>query len=548
MTQWSPDSRPTISFTPDGKKWNGIPKPKPPRSIKNDFLASIVVFLTALPLSMGIALASGAPVEAGLLTGIVGGLLIGFLSGSTFLVSGPAAGLSILVLEFIQRHGFAAFAVVLMVAGGLQILAGLARLGQVFRAVSPAVVNGMLSGIGIMIFCSQIYVLFDLAPKGSGLKNIAGMPDLFASLAVPGNPHAPAAVLGTIAVLSMVAWSKFAPKAIKLVPSALVAVVLVTVLAQVNHVAVHYVQVPTNIFSAIRLPDFQAGLNLGFWEIITNAFALALIASAETLLSANAVDRMHNGKRTKYDRELIAQGIGNTITGFIGGLPMTGVIARSGVNVQAGAKTRASTILHGLWLLLFVSLLPALIKMVPTCCLAALLLVTSTKLIDVKSVKKLWSYGYRLVGIYAATLVCIVCTDLLTGVLLGVVLSFAKLLYTMSRLDVKLLQDPDTNRVLMQLQGAATFLSLPKLTNALENLPPNCELHIFLEHLDYVDHACLELLSDWEQQHRSSGGSLIVDWGELHAAFKYKTKRRFKEQATIPPVSRDLLGIVGEAT
>jgi MFS superfamily sulfate permease-like transporter len=407
----------------------------------------------------------------------------------------------------------------------IQIVGGFARIGQVFRAVSPAVVNGMLSGIGLLIFLSQIYVMCDLAPKGSGLKNIVGAPAMIASLFQTGGANAEAAALGLMCVGIFALW-KWLPKKAQVFPAPLVAVGGAAAIAAFTHAPVTYVHVPNNIFSAVHTPDFSAAAKLGLWEIIETALALALIASAETLLSANAVDRLHNGRRTKYDRELIAQGVGNTICGLLGALPMTGVIARSSVNVHAGAKTRTSAILHGLWLLLFVCFLPSILRLVPVCALASLLLVTSIKLIDVASVRKLWSYGYRLVGIYVATLVCIVCTDLLSGVMLGVVLSLAKLLYSMSKLEIHKLTIAGSNKVTLDLQGAATFISLPKLTGALERLPVDCELHISLDHLDYVDHACLELLMEWEQQHEATGGSLIIDWGELHAAFRHKAKRR----------------------
>jgi MFS superfamily sulfate permease-like transporter len=499
--------------------------PQIPKTFSRDFLASIVVFLTALPLCMGISIASGAPVEAGLITGIVGGLLVGFLSGSSFQVSGPAAGLSVLVLEIVQSHGMSALGVILIIAGLIQIVGGFARLGQVFRAVSPAVVNGMLTGIGFLILLSQIYVMCDVAPKGSGLKNIIGIPDLVSRVFQTGSANSDAALLGVVGVAILLLWKQL-PKKTQVVPAALVAVVAVSLIAAFRHSAVHYVQVPANIFSAIHIPSISSATKLGFWQVLESALALALIASAETLLSANAVDRLHNGRRTKYDRELIAQGIGNTLCGFLGALPMTGVIARSSVNVHAGAKTRASAILHGLWLLLFVSMLPGLLRLVPIASLAALLLVTAMKLIDVSAVRKLWDYGYRLVGIYLATVICIVCVDLLTGVMVGVVLSLAKLLYTMSRLEIHKISLANSHKVTLDLHGAATFISLPKLTGALESLPSDCELHISLEHLDYVDHACLELIMEWELQHMSTGGSLVIDWGELHAAFRHKSKRR----------------------
>lgn len=490
-----------------------------------DFLASIVVFLTALPLCMGIALASGAPIEAGILTGIIGGIFVGAISGSPLQVSGPAAGLSVLVYEIIQQHGFAGVSLMLVLAGIIQALAGAFKLGQIFRAVSPAVINGMLSGIGLLIFFSQIYVMMDLKPKGSGLANIGAMPAALASaISSPSSPQAQAFFIGLVTIAVILIWRRIAVGRLKAVPGALVAVLFATGYATICQSSVAYVTLPANIFSAIHLPNLSVLSQFNHSEIFNDAFALALIASAETLLSAAAVDRMHRGQRTQYDRELLSQGIGNTICGLIGGLPMTGVIARSTVNVYAGAKTRMSAILHGVWLLAFVLLIPKVLQLVPVSCLAALLVYTAFKLIDVKAVRKLWSYGKRLVAIYAATIIAIVTTDLLTGVLIGVVLSFAKLIYTMSRLDVRV--ENNTGRTVMHLQGAATFISMPKIADALEQVPPNTELHVSLDDLDYVDHSCLELIMDWEKRHQSVGGTLVVDWGELGAMFKHKRKMR----------------------
>jgi MFS superfamily sulfate permease-like transporter len=500
-------------------------RPTVDSDLPKDFLASIVVFLTALPLCMGIALASGVPVEAGLLTGIVGGLLVGFLSGSSFQVSGPAAGLSVLVLEMVQSHGFAALGAILVVAGLIQLVGGYFRLAQLFRAVSPAVVNGMLSGIGLILISSQLYVMCDLKPIGSGWKNIAGLPAALASL--PGNRgHLHAAILGVTTAIIICLWKKIAPGKLSILPPPLVAILAVSAVAELLAAPVHKVDIHANLLSSVHLVSLSAVNQLGILEFCKNALALALIASAETLLSANAVDRLHKGKRCNYDRELMAQGVGNMLCGIIGALPMTGVIARSSVNVHAGARTRRSAILHGLWLLIFVCTLPWLLSKVPVASLAALLVVTGTKLIDWRALQKLWRYGKRLIVIYLVTVIMIVCTDLLTGVMAGVLLSIAKLLYTMCRLQIKVSTRNGGRQVTLDLQGAATFISLPQLAAALERVPHNCELHVSLEHLDYLDHACLEHLMDWEQQHETSGGTLVIDWGELHAAFKYKASRR----------------------
>jgi MFS superfamily sulfate permease-like transporter len=504
-------------------RWN--PQVTLKENFWNDFLASVVVFLTALPLCMGIALASGAPIEAGIVTGVVGGILVGSISGSPLQVSGPAAGLTVLVYEIIQQHGFAGLSLMLVLAGLIQALAGGFKLGQLFRAVSPAVINGMLTGIGVLIFCSQIFVMMDLKPQGSGLANLGAIPSALSdAIAAPTGQHAQALFIGLVTIGIIVIWRRIAVGRLKAIPGALVGVLFATAYAAICQSPVAHVSLPDNIFSAIQLPKLSVLSQFNNWEVFNDAFALALIASAETLLSAAAVDRMHRGKRCQYDRELLSQGIGNTICGLIGGLPMTGVIARSSVNVHAGAKTRLSAVLHGVWLLAFVLLIPKVLQLVPISCLAALLVYTAFKLVDVKAVRKLWSYGKRLVAIYAATIIAIVTTDLLTGVLIGVVLSFAKLLYTMSRLDVRV--ENNTGKTVMHLQGAATFISMPKIADALEQVPPNTELHVSLDDLDYVDHSCLELIMDWEKRHQSMGGTLVVDWGELGAMFKHKRKMR----------------------
>ena len=259
---------------------------------------------------------------------------------------------------------------------------------------------------------------------------------------------------------------------------------------------------------------------------------IAVVASAETLLCATAVDQMHQGPRTRYDRELLAQGAGNVVCGFFGALPMTGVIVRSSANVQAGARTRLSAILHGIWLLIFVAGLAFLLRLVPTASLAAILVYTGFKLVNPKSIKELRRYGWGEVMIYAATVSTIVVFDLLTGVLVGIGLAAAKLLYTFSHLAVELNPNPGTNQVTLSLQGAATFVRLPRLASELEKVPERAELHVDLQHLDYIDHACLDVLMNWAKQHESTGGTLVVDWESLHARFDRESGRKNSEVST----------------
>jgi MFS superfamily sulfate permease-like transporter len=231
---------------------------------------------------------------------------------------------------------------------------------------------------------------------------------------------------------------------------------------------------------------------------------------------------MHTGPRTRYDKELAAQGIGNMICGGLGALPMTGVIVRSAANVQAGGRTRLSAILHGLWLLVFVLALTPLLRMIPIAALAGILVYTGFKLIDFKGFFHLWNENRFEAVIFAITLVVIVVEDLLIGVLTGVILSAIKLLVQFSHLSVELKSLPGhgRQRAVLSMSGAATFLRLPILAAKLEEVPAGAKLHVDFEHLNYIDHACLELLMSWAKQHASTGGSLVIDWESLHARFR----------------------------
>jgi MFS superfamily sulfate permease-like transporter len=321
-------------------------------------------------------------------------------------------------------------------------------------------------------------------------------------------------------LIVLVAWKPLVPKRLHLVPAALVGVLAGTVVAEGFGLPVRRIQVGSNLFAAVTWlrPDTLLALlgDVGVW---TMAAAVGVIASAETLLCATAVDQMHRGPRTNYDRELMAQGVGNAVCGALGALPMTGVIVRSSANVAAGGKTRLSATLHGLWLLLFVALLPGLLERVPAACLAAILVFTGVKLIDWRTGLSLWraSKAEALIGL--ATLVGVVATDLLTGVLLGVALSALKLAYTASHLRVRAESDAAGREVRLHLVGSATFLSLPRLARALDAVPAGWGLHVELDELLFIDHSCLHLVTEWEKQHRATGGWLTVDQDGLRARF-----------------------------
>jgi MFS superfamily sulfate permease-like transporter len=495
-------------------------------ALGSDLLASVVVFLVALPLCMGIAIASGAPPAAGLITGIIGGLVTGALSGCPLQVSGPAAGLAVIVYELIQKHGIEMLGPIVMLAGLLQIAAGAARAGQLFRSIAPAVVYGMLAGIGILIFVAQFHVMVDDAPKQNGLANLFSIPASIYKGLVPqdGSAHHLAALLGVTTIIVLIAWNKLAPKKLKWVPGALIAVAVATAMAQLGSLPVRYVNLPDNLMSALRLPAANVFSSLNV-EILLAAVTVAFVASAETLLSATAVDQMHDGPRTKYNKEMVSQGVGNMLSGFLGGLPMTGVIVRSATNVAAGAKTRLSAMLHGVWLLILVAALPGVLRMVPTASLAAILVYTGYKLVNPANIRRLLQYGGPPVAIYAVTVVTIVATDLLTGIIAGLALSVLKILWALTHMKIEVRKDASRQRVDVFVSGAATFIRLPKLVDALDALPHELQLHVHIHELNYVDHACMDALSSWERQRKDRGGSVVVEWDELRK--KYRDRNQF---------------------
>lgn len=485
-----------------------------------DFLASIVVFLVALPLCMGIAIASGAPPATGLITGIVGGIVVGSISGCPLQVSGPAAGLAVIVYEFIQTHGFEMLGPVMIAAGALQLAAGALGAGQLFRAIAPAVIYGMLAGIGILIFGAQFHVMVDDQPRENGILNLISIPEAIGKglWPVDGSSHHQAAWLGVGTIIVLLLWTRFAPKRLKWVPGALVGVVFATAAAQGFSMPVRYVDLPDSLLGSLAAPALADFSRLAEPQLLLAAVTLAFVASAETLLSATAVDQMHDGPRTRYNRELMSQGVGNTICGFLGGLPMTGVIVRSATNVAAGAKTRRSAIIHGAWLFILVAAAPTVLRAVPVASLAAILVYTGYKLVNPNNVRRLLHYGGAPTLIYVVTVVMIVATDLLTGIVSGLVLSLVKVLYALTHMKVRV--DASPQRVDLHLTGAATFIRLPVLLDTLEKLPRDSEVHIHFKELDYIDHACLDALTAWEKQRNGKSPATVVEWDELMEKYR----------------------------
>jgi MFS superfamily sulfate permease-like transporter len=474
----------------------------------SDLTASIVVFLVAMPLCMGIAIASGVPPEKGLVTGIIGGIVVGLLAGSPLQVSGPAAGLAVIVFEFVRENGLEALGPVLLLAGVLQLIAGSLKLGGLFRAISPAVVHGMLAGIGALIVIGQFHILFDEKPMSSGLANMAMMPARILGLSFADVSSTEIALsLGILTIAVMLGWEKLRPKSMGLVPGALLGVLAATLVAWALGPQVARIEVPVSLSAAFSLPTSTAWFApLAKPSLIVAALAIAFIASAETLLSAAAVDRMHNGVRTNYNRELGAQGVGNFLCGLFGALPMTGVIVRSSANVQAGGKTRLSTMLHGAWILGFVALLPSILREVPMAALGGVLVVTGWRLVSLKHVQHLFkAHGYLPAAIWAVTFMLVITTDLLTGVLVGLGLSLVEVLPHFRDIRLRVREHDEGGSTRVELSGAATFLGLTRLNAILEKQSVDRAIHLDLDNVKGMDHTTAETLSEWINRRRHFG-------------------------------------------
>ncbi|MET8921540.1 SulP family inorganic anion transporter [Streptomyces sp. NPDC004623] len=469
--------------------------------LRQDFAASLVVFLVALPLCVGVAVASGVPAELGLVTGIVGGIVTGLMRGSSLQVSGPAAGLTVLVFEAVQSFGLPALGVIVLTTGLLQVGMGALRLGRWFRAISVSVVEGMLTGIGLVLIAGQLYAAAGVDAPLSGTGKVTGIPGLLVD-AVSSPAALTSLALGASTIALVVGWRRM-PKRVRAVPGALAAVVLATLATLVFDLPVETVRVQ-GLLDAVQVPALSEFGGLATLSLLGTVAAFTLIASAESLFSAAAVDRLHDGPRTQYDKELMAQGTGNTVCGILGALPMTAVIVRSSANVQAGARTRASRVLHGVWLLLFAALLPSALALIPLPALAGILIHAGWKLIPLRSLVPLWREHRGEAMILVVTAVAIVTINMFEGVLIGLALSVAKAAWDASHIKLEVV-DSSPDGVRARLSGNATFLRLPKILDSLEALPDDRPVSLDLSGLHHLDHACRTALENWAERHSSSG-------------------------------------------
>jgi len=475
--------------------------------LRYDLPASLVVFLVALPLSLGIAVASNAPVLAGIIAAIVGGIVAGAIGGSPLQVSGPAAGLTVVVAGLIAEFGWAVTCAITVGAGILQILFGLSRVARAALAISPVVVHAMLAGIGITIALQQLHVLLGGTSNSTAWENIAELP------AQLMNIHGPGFLLGMLVIVTLVGW-RWVPAPVNRIPGPLVAIVGVTALSVLASFDVKRIKLNGSLLDSLSLPALPSGQ---WGAVAAGVLTVALIASVESLLSAVSVDRMHNGPRTNFDRELIGQGTANVISGAAGGLPITGVIVRSSTNVMAGAKTRASAILHGVWILVFAVPFAGLAQLIPTAALAGLLIVIGCQLVKRAHIETALRTGD--IAVYAVTVAGVVFLNLLEGVLIGLGLAIALTVWRVVRAKMHAERVAD-NRWLVVIEGSVSFLSLPRLTSVLSSVPAGADVTVELS-VDFIDHAAHETIAEWQRQHEMTGGTVDVhEHGivEMHSA------------------------------
>jgi carbonic anhydrase len=463
-------------------------------NLRRDLPASLVVFLVAVPLSLGIALASGAPVIAGLIGAVAGGIVTGLLAGSPLQVSGPAAGLTVVVFGLVQQLGWETVCLATACAGLVQLLLGFLKVARGTLVIAPSVVHGMLAGIGISIALAQMHVLLGGSPASSPIANLIALPGRLGAFSPA------AAILGVVTIAVLMLWKKLPWAGLRAIPAPLVAVVTGTAISLVAKMDVKRIDLPETLaFTELKLPAEWGGF-------IIAVLTLAIIASVESLLCAVATDKLHSGERSNLDKELTAQGAGNLVSGLLGGLPITGVIVRSSANINAGGVSRWSAVFHGVWVLLCVLFLGSTIESIPLAVLAGLLVHVGINLVNLHHIHELTVHNE--VRIYWATVIGVTCVNLLAGVGIGVAVSVFFAIRRLSRVKFEKKQEGDMWKV--AIRGTLTFACVPKLNYELSTLPAGSAVDIDLD-VDFIDHAAFESLHSWRLNHEKTGGKVCVE-------------------------------------
>lgn len=496
------------------------------KNLKKDLPASIVVFLVALPLCLGIALASGAPLFAGLISGVVGGVVVAAISGSQLSVSGPAAGLTVIVLGAIAQLGsYPSFLLAVVLAGVFQIVLGLIKAGTIGNYFPSSVIEGMLAAIGIILILKQLPHALGVDSNFNGDEAFLQSDNENTFSAIIGafqHFSLAAIVISLISIVVLVVWPRF--KKLSIVPAPLVVVIIGITgsllfadtsfkLRADQIVTLPVVSGWNGFLGLFTLPDFSA---LGNKDVYIVAITIAVVASLETLLSLEAVDKIDPIKRVSpTNRELVAQGVGNMASGMLGGLPMTSVIVRSSANVNAGGRTKMAAIFHGTWLLLSFLFIPQVINLIPLSCLAAILLVTGYKLTRIALFKHMYHKGWDQFVPFVITILAVLFTDLLKGVAVGVLVSIFYLLRTNMRNPYfyKMDKANDKKNIKITLAEEVSFLNKAAIQVLLTDIPKETNVIIDGTNSRYIDPDVLEVINNYKHNAYTKG--IIVTLVEI---------------------------------
>ena len=482
--------------------------------LKHDLPAGLSVFLVALPLCLGIALASGAPLYSGLLSGIIGGMIVPLISSSQLSVSGPAAGLSTLVAASINSLGdYKIFLLVVVIAGGFQILLGLLKLGVVANYFPSSVIKGMLAAIGIILILKQITLAIGYDQPDfwtSGFLSLFSSDQFLGNIQNFYNHSTRAAVFISVScILLLIGFQRPLFKKWRIIPAVLVVVIIGTVLNEIlkTYLNVHalkqtqLVSIQQSVFESITFPDFS--LMFTKVQIWKDGILIGLLASLETLLSIEAIDKLDQRNRiTPINRELLAQGIGNIVCGCLGALPITAVIVRGAANVNAGARTKMAAFTHGLFIFLAILIVPFLLNKIPYAALSAILLVTGLNLTKPKLYRNMWNLGWKQFIPFIITILVILATDLLIGVSIGLLLSIYFIIQNNFKAEYKI-SNKTINGIkteYIKLNTNVTFLNKVKLRQALDEVPEYSVLTIDGNDCNFIDYDILEIISEFENK------------------------------------------------
>ncbi len=517
-------------------------------SLYRDLSAAFVVFVVSLPLCLGIALASGAPLFSGILSGIIGGVLVGLLSGSQTSVSGPGNSMMAVAAAQIAALGsFESFLLAVVIAGGMQVALGIARAGSVSAFIPSSVIKGLLAAIGIILVMKQIPHLLghDADPEGEMSFFQPDQETTFSELGnLLGDIHPGAAVVGIASVLLLILWDRFKPLKQSIIPSQLVVVLLGVGISQAmlemggrwTIGPSHLVQVPIaeslgGVLDFFRFPDFSA------WNtpaVYRAALTIAMVASLESLLSLEAADRIDPRKRTSPpSRELCAQGVGNMAAGLLGGIPVTSVIVRSSININAGSQSKLATILHGFLLLVSVALFPTLLNKVPLSCLAAILLVAGFKLASPSVFQQMWRQGRYQFLPFVLTVAAIVLTDLLVGVLIGLAAAISFILNSNLRRPLRRFVERHLGGDVLHIELAnqVSFLNRAVLNRVLNEVPRGGHVLLDAQNTDYIDPDVLDLIRDFKQ-HVAPARGVEVSFRGFREKYRFKDRIQYVDYST----------------